>query len=421
MTLVYGKIRIKPQNLIYIILFFTLIMNTLCDDFGFSSNIRYINDIIIFLLLISIILEGNLQKYVIHLRMNKVFVAMFVYTFINVITIIINLVPLNLVVWAVRNTYRFFVFFWACIIYLKKKDLYKILDLMYKLQWINVILIIYQFGVLGLKQDYIGGIFGHGANAGLLIYSILLLTYTISKYIAGEYSLFKLIFVLSSTCIISVLAEIRIFLVLAFIVIIMNVWFNKGVFKKVGILLAGGILFFLAIDMYSKLFPYVSLSMQAFLNEGMSTGGGYNISRLGMFSEIKDIFFGNSVLKKIFGFGFGNCEYSNLSIFSSDFYDIYGDYNYRWFTSQWIFLETGYAGIISYISIFIFNIVYAIRAIKYKEGEREFYLICIILSIVCIISIFYNSLLKADFGYIAFFALSISGINYKEILLKARE
>ena len=33
--------------------------------------------------------------------------------------------------------------------------------------------------------------------------------------------------------------------------------------------------------------------------------------------------------------------------------------------------------------------------------------------IVCIISVFYNSLLKADYGYIAFFAMAIAGIVFK--------
>lgn len=410
-----GKLKIRPQNLIYIVLFLTLVMNALSDELGITTNIRYLNDLIIIVLFIVFFRKKNFFMQIADIQMNTIYVAMIIFSVVNIISAIINLVPVNLVIWAVRNTYRFFLFYWACIVFLRKKDIEKIFDFMYKLQWINVALILYQFLILDLKQDYIGGIFGHGGNAGLLIYSVLLLAYAVSRYIANEYSLFKMLFVLVSTCLTSVLAEIRIFFLMAIIIIIVNFWLNKNLMRKMGIIFTGIVLFFLAVDIYSNLFPYVSLSIEAFLKEGTSTGGGYNISRLNAFKEINNLFFKDDVIKNLFGYGFGNCEYSSIPIFCSEFYDLYGNYNYRWFTNQWIFLETGYVGIISYIFIFGANLVYSIKKLKVCRKENySYHLVCIILSIICIISIFYNSLLKADFGYLAFFSLAISAILWKE-------
>lgn len=422
MLITYGKIRIRPKNLIYIVLILTLLMGTLNDDFGVTTNIRYLNDVATLLLMFSLFFDKKIQKYIPYLGLNKIIIAMLVYTLVNIISIIINMVSVSLVVWAVRNTYRFFVFFWACIVYLEKEDLDRIFEIMYKIQWANVVLIFYQFTVLNLKQDDLGGIFGHGGNAGLLIYSVLLLAYAVSKYVSKEYSMFKVLFVLISTCVISVLAEIRAFFVFALIIVIVNAILNKSIIRKTGVILVSIILFFVAVDLYSKLFPYVSLTLDAFIKEGSSTGGGYNISRFNALSEINRLFFKNDNLRELFGFGFGNCEYSNIPLFRSKFYDLYGSYNYRWFTSQWVFLETGYAGVVSYIGIVLFNLSYSIKILKLKkDDDKVFKLICIILSIVCIISFFYNSLLKADFGYIAFFSLAISGIVYKEEKLESEK
>ena len=162
------------------------------------------------------------------------------------------------------------------------------------------------------------------------------------------------------------------------------------------------------------MFPYVSLSLDALIKEGNSTGGGYNISRLNAFSDINSIFFKNDIIDNLFGYGFGNCEYSNVSLFCSEFYNLYGAYNYRWFTSQWIFLETGYAGIISYVFILISDIIYSFKCYRRSwKKDRSLILCCLIMGVICLISVIYNSLLKADYGYVAFFSLAISAIVFK--------
>ena len=173
-------------------------------------------------------------------------------------------------------------------------------------------------------------------------------------------------------------------------------------------------LLFVSLQIYAALFPYVDLSIEAFLNEGSSTGGGYNISRLNAFSEINTIFFHDSFLKNLFGYGFGNCEYSTINIFCSDFYKLYGFYNYRWFANQWIFLETGYAGVISFCSFFVISFIISFKNSKNIVVKNKSLIETgIIMTIICLISFFYNSLLKADYGYIAYFSLAIIGLVIK--------
>lgn len=410
-----GRGKVNAKCFIYIILLVTLFMGTLSDDLGLPQNIRYLNDIFVLILFLLIIFQRAFLKQVKRAQLNGILITMLIFSIVNFISIFINLVPLNLVLWAIRNTYRFFVFYWACVFFLDKTDLEKIINFLYYLQWINVVLVIYQFFVLGLSQDNLGGLFGHGGNAGLLIYNTLLLSYALSKYTARQYSLFKFLFVFISTSLTSVLAEIRVFFIIVLIIILINLIITRQNFKKVVVYIGAVVLFFIGVDIYSNLFPYVDLSFEALFKEGTSTGGGYNLSRLNAFSEINNLFFHDNIVKNALGLGFGNCEYSSLDFFVSSFFKNYGFLNYRWFAHQWIFLETGYAGILSYASIIFSVLIHGLKCLKRSaQYDKSWYEICIIMGAVCLVSLFYNSLLKADFAYIAFFSLSISGIISKD-------
>ena len=416
---IYTGLKVSGKNIIKCILYIVLFMNIAIDLFHVPNSVKYVNDVLVLILLIGLIQHTANLKVFRQVKYRNVLFAMFVYILINFITDIINLVDFPLIVWASRNTYRFFVFFVACIIYLEKKDIVNFLDSLYGIQIVNIILIIYQFAFLGLRQDTLGGIFGFGGNAGLLIYSVLLLSYSMTQYIYKACSLPKFLFVFLSTSIGSVLAEIRIFFVFVIIIYLVNLCLNYKINKlslrKIGIAVVAVILAVVALQIYSVLFPYVSFSIQDLIKEGSSTGGGYNISRLGAFKDIDSIFYHGSILKNLFGLGFGNCEFSSFDFFTSSFYLIYGSYNYRWFTHQWIFLESGYFGIISFFVIFVVMLIYTFKLQKKLicNQDKILNIVCLIMIITSMISIIYNSLLKADFGYLAYWSMCISAVLVK--------
>ena len=406
-----GKIRITPKNLIWFILVLTLFMNILSDAIGLPTAIRYLNDLAVFALFILMIAQRNFFSKVRQLRLNGVAIAVILYTFANIASVLLNGGNPALILWATRNTYRFFVFYFACVLYWEKSDLEKFFSFCYKIQWVNLALVLYQFFVLGLKQDFLGGIFGYGGNAGLLIYSVLIVAYAMTKFMRKEYPTGKFLFIFISATLCSVLAELRVYFFFVAFIFAVNLVQNSNWTRKLGIAIIGGLLLIIGLQVYASVFPYVDLSITAILKEGNSHGGGYNISRLNAFQDINQIFFQNDVIENFFGYGFGNCEYSTIPIFTSTFHEHYGEYHYRWFTHQWIFLESGYLGVISYLSILFSIAVHAFRtgSASYKSAT----LICEIMTVIAGVSFFYNSLLKADFGYIAFLAMAISGIMYR--------
>ncbi|WP_342042986.1 hypothetical protein [Bacillus sp. OTU2372] len=424
-NLVLSKSRyeIRPKRLIYFILILTLLMGTLVDDFHFPSSISYLNDICVVALFYFI-----LPRFVLtfkNLKLTGILIVIGLFILSIIIGIIINLVPINLVVWAIRNTFRFFTFFIACVCYLNKNDLDYLFRLFYKLQWLNLVLAFYQYFVLGLSQDFLGGIFGHGGGAGLTVFSCLLLAYATCSYLSKKLPLYKLIFIMLSTMIINAMAEQKIFYFEFVIILILALLFCNATWKKFKIFIVGIGGIFIGLTILKNLFPlhFEILTNFAMIEDYANmTSGGYEISRWGAFSQINSIFFKNDIILNLFGYGFGNAEYSAFPYFTSSFYVQYGQWHYRWFTHQWTFLETGYVGFILYVSFFVAIFVYASYIRKWIVKKEQYYIVITqIMVVVCIVSIWYNALLKMDFGYIAFFALTLSGILMKDAIFMKRK
>ena len=125
---------------------------------------------------------------------------------------------------------------------------------------------------------------------------------------------------------------------------------------------------------------------------------------------------------KIFGLGFGNCENSSFDIFNSNFYNLYGNYNYRWFTHQWTFLECGYLGIISFILLFICIGVTIILKLKDTDSKNKTYLVTGLCMVVCcVVTIWYNATLKVDMSYLAYFSIAVGVVPLINKKLKIKE
>ena len=350
----------------------------------------------------------------------------FLIFFVSTLTAIFNLVPLQLYIWAFRNTFRFFVFFAACVTVLDTEDIDGIFDILYKFQYLNIVLCLLEYFVWGYKQDCLGGIFGieRRCNGAQNIYFCILLTWALSKYLAKKLNIIHLLVVMLSVLIISALAELKIFYIEFVLIVIMVVFLSRPSFK-LGIIIAVGFVGFnFSLDLLKEVFPHqynVLVNTNTFLDYFNSSGtGGYNISRMSAFKEINDRFFNNSVIRNLFGYGFGACEYSSFSLFTSQFYKQYSALNYRIFAHVMIFLETGYVGLILFILFFIDAARYAILRIKELGIYRYHAIIAIVFSMMCIINLWYNNALKIEYSYMAYFVLAIVAIDIRTIYERRR-
>ena len=113
-----------------------------------------------------------------------------------------------------------------------------------------------------------------------------------------------------------------------------------------------------------------------------------------------------------FGLGMGKCEdASTLSFINTDFYNQYGWLEYTWFTFQINFLQTGWIGIFLFV-MFLISILYINIRNKKKcpDNLKYYYDISIVITILCIMTIWYNATLRSYNTIIPFFVLSLGGI-----------
>lgn len=414
--------KISARQLIYGIIYFTVIMGALTAELRLPTSIYYFNDVMVVMLLYFIYLHGKFYE-----RINMRFFPLLTgcLVFILIIGICINGVPLRLVIWATRNTFRFFVFLYAAIIFLDLDDVERIFETLYKFQWVNLALGLYQLKVLGLEQDSLGGIFGHGNGMGLTSFCCLMVAYQICAYFYKKTTLFRLIFVLISSLLLCTLAEEKMFFFEMVIILVSAVFFTGYTNRKIGGVCLGSLGLYGGLQFLKYLLPWSYervTNLELFLEYGSSTTGGYNISRFGAFTEINEMFFKNNIFYNLFGYGLGNCEFSKYSIFLSDFYKRNGWLNYRWFAHQWMFLETGYLGLILYILIIVGFLIYGQFYSKKMDSQESMY--CgtgKIMVVITVISMFCNALVKGDSGYIPFFGIAITGIAVKSCIFRNQE
>ena len=109
--------------------------------------------------------------------------------------------------------------------------------------------------------------------------------------------------------------------------------------------------------------------------------------------------------------GIGNCDTSAFAICNTPFYRAHEYLHYNWFSSAFLLLETGYVGLILNLFFYILVGIMAIKKMKLNHGNKMFCRMAVIFSVMCLILTFYNSTLRKEVGYIAYFALSLPFID----------
>ena len=173
------------------------------------SALTYVTDIFMLPLILFLLLErSHPLKQVGAGYVSKIYIL---YALIIVIGLILNLVSPLLVVWGLRNGFRGAVFMIACVSFLTSADVQKIFNIMFWLQIANIAVTLYQYFVLDLSQDNLGGIFGteSGCNGYSNLFFIILLAYYTTAYFAKKTSFLKLLTVAASTILIAAIAEIK--------------------------------------------------------------------------------------------------------------------------------------------------------------------------------------------------------------------
>ena len=264
----------------------------------------------------------------------------FMYVFVGYI---FNFQSVFYFLWGLRNNFRFYVAFFAFATFLSDDDIsscFKLVDILF---WINAVASLFQFFVLGYKQDYLGGIFGveRGCNA----YSTLLFAFVVSRslllYLSGSETIKLCALKCGVALMLAAMAEVKFFFILFVLFTLISMLLTRFSWKKLIIFVLVALLLMFSGTILTTVFgSKEELSFQRIAE--LITSENYSSGEdLGRFTAIptisKDIF--KNVLERCFGMGLGNCDTSAFAICNTPFFQSHGYLHYSWFSKDVLHLQ----------------------------------------------------------------------------------
>ena len=429
------KLRIKRRlmpscygaKLVFFVIIWNILSAILIGFLKFPKSIIYIGDILnVWLFMNAIYKEGHKSKY----SINYPIIFMVIFTLIGIIGSLVSGNSLILMIWGLRQNARYFLFFYSCVVFLNENDLKILIKIIEKIFWISIPLCTYEaffvhYSSTTIVGDMVGGIYYgmSGVNAPLNVILIIYVSYVLLEFFESRCKLNFMVLTLAAALYMSALAELKVFLI-EVIIIVAYAMIKSGINFKTIIIVVLGILFFgfvleFFVEVNSNGREYYTLdflTINGMVEYATSTSGYDGVGDLNRFTAIQQLnhmFFKNDIFGFLFGNGIGSGEFSKgFDILTSQFYKQYSYLHYQYFTSSFIFIETGLLGLISYIMIFVSSLFVGFKKnviIKFKKLHE-------ILVIMTLLLIIYNTSLRNEYcAYILYAMLAIPHIKQKSI------
>lgn len=322
--------------------------------------------------------------------------------------------------WGVRNNFRFPVAFFAFAAFLKQEDVAHYFRILEKLFWIHIAVSIIQFFGFGIKQDFLGGIFGSGVgvNGYVNMFFVIIVIKSIIFYLEKVETSGQCFTKCAAALAVAAMAEMKFFYVEFIVIMGLSVLFTNFTWRKVWIMAGGLTAVLVGAYVLAIIFPEYEgfLSIEYLLKTATSSKGytsSGDLNRLNAISRISELWLTNWG-QQLFGLGLGNCDTSGFSFVNTPFYEMYSDMHYTWRSYAMMYLENGYIGLVFYYGFFVLIYRAARRMEKHGMGLCVTYCrICRVLAICCIIMSIYNAALRTEAAYMAYFILAIPFILNK--------
>ena len=410
MNMFLNKEITGTRRYIYYAILLFLLYEFLAKNFGLNRNFCYIVEFFSIILLFRH--PYKLTQTGLYIPFN-IMVGLFAVTVIGAIINTIN--PVNYI-FGFRGQFLSMVFLFACAAYLRVSDYHRLFDLFYKFQYLNVVCTLFQFFVFHYTEDFNNGAFTGGHTQDFFCGALM--TYYFYSYNQKKVGLYKLIFVLASSMLIAVIQDERFIFVEAGIIFLYFAFMGKLNIRKIflAVIMAGVI-----VAGFSNLSSGQAQTLNStanLLEYSQTAGAGYGFPRIGSAKMISDMFF-HTPAEEIFGIGLGKATETKVPLIDTSFFDRYGHLAYSLFSFQNVFLQTGWSGIVLYVSFFFSLLIYNLICKRKAPKEYKYlYDIAAVLSALSIILIWYNASLRVYYGIFPYFALGIGPCITKSLKQK---
>lgn len=403
------KKRMPHEWMVLLLSLMPLMLAFLTEFLNLPSFFRYLMDLLVIVL--SMMLLGK-RYFMLPSKAKPMLLLILLFFIYLLIAYLFNYQSVFYFIWGTRNTFRFYLAFLVFVAYVTEEDAnlwFQILDILF---WLHFAITIYQFVVYNVRQDMLGGIFGieSASNGYNMIFLCIVISETLLSTFEKEGSFPYCIAKCFAALAIAAMAEMKFFYFIFILILVLTTIMTRPSRKKVillilmffGVVIGASLLTFW-FDEFAGFLSWENLWETAFKENYSSQN---DVNRLSAIFTLSKSYV-TEPSQQLFGLGLGNCDVSDLAIFNSTFYQAHSFLHYNWFTSAMLFLETGFIGLITYISFFVLCIVFSFIQIKRNTGNKFFCQMAIIMSILSMILIFYNASLRIESGYMVYFVLAL--------------
>ena len=412
----YIKKRTAPQWLVFFLLMMPFAFGFLIDLIGLPTFVRFSLDFA--LIGVFFIMCAKFQNRVKRL-LAPVIVYFCLFGLYLFTSYLLNYQSVMYFIWGFRNNFRFFFAFLVFVTFVDHEEAEQYLRYFDVLFWVNFAFCLIQFYLMGYKQDYLGGLFGVsvGCNVYLNVFLCIVTAKSIIYFLNKKETIASVLCKLAASFYISALAELKFFFVEFILLLCIISLLTKFTWKKVGIIVVGLVGVVVGVSLLVQIFPeYVGQFTLELLYESAASDKGYtssgDINRLSAISTISKVFFTKGYHYFI-GFGLGNCDLSSFSFFNTPFYEKNQTVNYNWFSHAFVYLETGYIGLIFFFGLFVLLFILARKSYKSGYADPLHCLLAMTMALMCIIISFYNATHRSDAVYMISFILAFPFISKK--------
>lgn len=391
----------------YVILILPFLFAFLNELLNLPWSIRYVLDAAWCLLLVYILLSGRRGD-------QKLGIWVWLFLIYTLLAYLPQWQSPLYYLWGLRNNFRLYAAFFAFAAFLKPEDVKGYWKLFDRLFWVDVVTSICQFQFMGIYGDQLGGLFSTetGGNGYTNIFFLIIVTKSVVFYLEKQEKLGTCLAKCGAALVVAAMAELKFYFVEFMLVVAMAVLFTSFSWRKVVVILGAGIGVIACAALLTALFPSFAgwFSWEWFL-EAATADRGYtssgDLNRLNAIPQINELWLKNG-WQRIFGLGLGNCDTSTYDILNTPFFRQYGDMHYTWISYAMMYLETGWIGLVFYWGFFVLVYFQIQKIEKRSEGMlRSYCRIARITAILCVVISIYNSSLRTEAGYMAYFVLAV--------------
>lgn len=402
---------ISARNIILFIYTITFINTGLIEILPVLSPLKFLSDVLIFFLVYFILMKRKVEsRNIFFLYIKLILFFLFATTFISYFFHYENVL---FYFWGTKNLFKYFIFWFACVLFLKKEDFFLFVKINIVLLFINTLIMTYQGLILQLYCDNVGGLWGTITGVNLYTNIHLLVTNIIAivLFTTKRTSFFFVLLIILCSFLQAAVAELKFFFIEFLLIILLNFIICKNKLRSFSLISIGiiclSIGFIWLLYFYDNLQDFFNLSTMLSYSEESYAARGSGLDRTTALPLISTLFL-TSIDTFLFGIGLGNAEFTTL--YTPYFVKYYGFYNQHLFSHAMLFLETGLIGLILYCSFFIMISIHS-----WINKNKIECCVSFILSTVVLVLISYNQSMRLDSALLVFPFLAFPFISSKRL------